>query len=155
MNVTNKLRSIPIFEHLDDAALEQLSRDVELRAFQRQAVIFKQDEPGEEMFVIAEGNVQIVRVEKDEMDYLRPQGNEKELCRLGPGDYFGELALLGGERRYASAHTLTSAKTWVLRRERFQSLILQSPQMALEICRGLASYLHRTTAQPLELRRLC
>jgi CRP/FNR family cyclic AMP-dependent transcriptional regulator len=155
MNLIEKLRSIAIFEHFEDATLEQLSQSLEVREFGRQEMIFKQNDPGAELFIIDEGCVQIFRVETDEIDYLRPDGDEKELCRLNPGDYFGEIAVLGGEKRSASARALTPTKTWVLRRERFQALIVQSPKMALEICRGLASYLNRTSAKSLDLRRLC
>lgn len=155
MDLIQKLRSIAIFQHFDDSELDRLSKCLESRDFARQETIFKQNDPGKELFIVAEGSVQIFNVESDNMDYLRPEGVETELCRLGSGDYFGEIAVLGGERRTASARALTPAKTWVLQRDRFQEFVVQSPKLALAICRGLASYLNRTSTKPLDLRRLC
>ncbi len=155
MDLNQTLRSIAIFQNLSDLEREQLSRSLELREFRAQATIFKENDPGDELFIIADGSVQIFRVEMDKTDFLRPEGREEELCRLKPGDYFGEIAVLGNETRSTSARALTPTKTWVLRREPFEALILQSPKMALEICRVLASYLNRARAKPIDLRRLC
>lgn len=155
MDLIQTLRSIALFQNFPDSELEQLSQNFAARDFAVQAIIFKQKDPGEELFVIATGSVQIFVVETDHTDFLRPEGREKELCRLKSGDYFGEIAVLGNETRSTSARALTATKTWVLRREKFQALILKSPQMALEICRVLASYLNRTSAKPVDLQRLC
>ena len=155
MDLNQTLRSIAFFKHFTDSELEQVSKTFRSREFRAQAMIFKQNDPGNELFIIADGSVQIFVVETDETDFLRPEGREKELCRLKPGNYFGEIAVLGNETRSTSARALTATKTWVIPREQFEALILQSPKMALEICRVLASYLNRTSAKPIDLQRLC
>lgn len=155
MDLNQTLRSIAIFQNLSDSELDEVSRSFEVRDFRPQTMIFKQNDPGEELFVIAEGGVQIFVVETDRTDFLRPEGREKVLCTLKPGDYFGEIAVLGNEKRTTSARTVAATRTWVLQRDLFESLILKSPKMALQICRALASYLNRTNAKPLDLQRLC
>ena len=115
MDLIQTLRSIALFQNFQDSELEQLSQSFVARDFAAQATIFKQKDPGEELFVIASGSVQIFVVETDHTDFLRPEGREKELCRLKSGDYFGEIAVLGNETRSTSARALTATKTWVLR----------------------------------------
>ena len=128
MNLNQSLRSIPIFQTLSDSELEDVCQSFGVKDFRPKEMIFKQNDPGDELFIIAEGAVQIFLVETDQTDFLRPEGREKVLCTLKPGDYFGEVAVLGNEKRSTSARAVTASKTWVLQRDVFEALILKSPK---------------------------
>ena len=73
-------------------------------------VLFRQGDPGEEMFVIARGRVRLTLLQED---------HEKEIDLLGPGEFFGELSLLYGAPRTASAQILEDATLVSIRRDVF------------------------------------
>jgi CRP-like cAMP-binding protein len=73
-------------------------------------MLFRQGDPGEEMFVISRGRVRLVLVHED---------HEKEVGMLGPGDFFGELSLLYGAPRTASAQIVEDTTLVSIRRDVF------------------------------------
>ena len=77
-------------------------------------VIFRQGDPGEEMFVISEGRVRLT---------LGGHGHEKEIAVLGPGDFFGELSLLSGMARTATAETIEESTLLAIGRDVFAMMV--------------------------------
>jgi CRP-like cAMP-binding protein len=73
-------------------------------------MLFRQGDPGEEMFVISRGRVRLMLIHED---------HEKEIDLLGPGDFFGELSLLYGAPRTASAQIVEDATLVSIRRDVF------------------------------------
>ena len=73
-------------------------------------LLFRQGDPGEEMFVISRGRVRLMLLHED---------HEKEVGVLGPGDFFGELSLLYGAPRTASAQVVEDATLVSIRRDVF------------------------------------
>ena len=73
-------------------------------------MLFRQGDPGEEMFVISRGRVRLMLMHED---------HEKEIDVLGPGDFFGELSLLYGAPRTASAQVIEDATLVSIRRDVF------------------------------------
>ncbi|HXH21680.1 MAG TPA: ATP-binding cassette domain-containing protein [Dehalococcoidia bacterium] len=123
------LKAVPIFSRCSPEELAAVAASLELVEYARDAVIFREGEPGEEMFVIARGQVRIVS----------DAATEKVVfAHLAPGDFFGEMALLSGDTRSAAAIATTDASLWRLTRERFQALLAQYPQINEEISRVLA-----------------
>lgn len=92
------------------------------------AVIFKQGEEGEHMYFVLDGEV---RVRRGSMD----------AARLGRGDHFGELAILGITRRTTTAHAETPVRLARLSRSRFLSLATNHPRVALHVTQALAASL--------------
>ena len=86
---------VPLFANLDAESLRELERAARQRRFRAGEVIFHRDDPGQVLYVIREGKVKIC--------INSPDGHEVVLAVFGPGDYFGELALLDGQPRSASA----------------------------------------------------
>ena len=72
--------------------------------------IFRQDEPGEDMFVISGGRVRLT---------LEGGGRAEEIAVLQAGDFFGELSLLGGNRRTATAVAVDDCILLRIRRDVF------------------------------------
>ena len=73
-------------------------------------MLFRQGDPGEEMFVISRGRVRLMLMHED---------HEKQIDVLGPGDFFGELSLLYGAPRTASAQIVEDATLVSIRRDVF------------------------------------
>ena len=86
---------VSLFSTLDPEGLRELAAAARRRGFRAGEVIFHRDDPGQVLYVIREGKVKIY--------ITSPDGQEVALAVFGPGDYFGELALLDGQPRSASA----------------------------------------------------
>ncbi len=97
--VLASLAAIPFFGGLEPAALERLAAAMRARRFRRGEVIFHIGDPGDALFVIVSGEVKI--------SLPSETGDEAILATLRPGDVFGELALLDGAPRSASASALS------------------------------------------------
>jgi CRP/FNR family transcriptional regulator, cyclic AMP receptor protein len=140
------LASVPFFAGLDDAALGRVAASVRSRRFRRGEVIFHAGDPGDALFVIVSGEIKI--------SLPSEAGEEAILVRLQPGDVFGELALLDGAPRSATATALSAAETVVLPRDRFRELISSEPAVRDALLAALASELRRLTNHVEELHFL-
>ena len=78
------------------------------------AVIFRQGDPGNEMFVISEGRVRLT---------LGSDGHEKEIAMLGPGEFFGELSLLSEDPRSATAVAAEDTALLAIGRDVFAMMV--------------------------------
>src|SRR4029077_3452284 len=132
------LREVPLFESLDDSAAKQLCELLETLDCEAQKVLFRAGDAGDAMYVIERGKVRICVQATD--------GHEVTLTELGRGDFFGEMALLGGQRRRsANAVVAEDARLAVLSREHFLSFIMGgNPNVALEMLTALADRLRHT-----------
>jgi CRP/FNR family cyclic AMP-dependent transcriptional regulator len=88
------------------------------------------------MYLIERGKVRICVQDTD--------GREMTLTEFGRGDFFGDMALLDGQRRSADAIVAEDARLAVLSREHFLSFLRSSPDVALEMLTALANRLRRT-----------
>ena len=98
------------------------------KVFPAGAEICRQDEPGDTMFVIIEGEVEIVR-------------GDKLLGTVGPGEFFGEMSLLDKTPRAATARAKTECKIASVDEQRFGFLVQQTPYFALEMMRTISGRL--------------
>jgi uncharacterized membrane protein len=136
MTIDN-LRQVPLFESLDDDAAKQLCELLETLDCEKQKVLFRAGEAGDAMYVIERGKV---RISVDAAN-----GRELTLTELGRGDFFGEMALLGGQPRSANATTSEESRLAVLSRQHFLSFIVRgNPNVALEMMTALANRLRHT-----------
>ena len=140
------LASVPFFAGLDDAALGRVAASVRSRRFRRGEVIFHVGDPGDALFIIVSGEIKI--------SLPSEAGEEAILVRLRPGDVFGELALLDGAPRSATATALSATETVVLPRDRFRELISNEPAVRDALLAALASELRRLTDHVEELHFL-
>jgi CRP/FNR family cyclic AMP-dependent transcriptional regulator len=130
------LRQVPLFESLDDLAARNLCELVDTLDCPANRVLFHAGDAGDAMYLIESGKVRIRVQTKD--------GHEVTLAELGRGDFFGEMALLDGERRSADAVVTEQAKLALLSREHFLSFMRSSPDVALEMLTALANRLRHT-----------
>jgi CRP/FNR family transcriptional regulator, cyclic AMP receptor protein len=130
------LRQVPLFESLDDATARELCELIETLDCPAHQVLFHAGDVGDAMYLIERGKVRICLQAKD--------GHEVTLAELGRGDFFGEMALLDGERRSADAVVAEDARLALLSRKHFLSFMRSSPDVALEMLTALANRLRRT-----------
>src|SRR5262245_66285776 len=106
------LTSMPFFAGLDAAALDRLASGTRIRRFRRGEVVFHVGDPGDALFLISSGSVKITLPSET--------GEEAILATLQPGEVFGELSLLDGAPRSATAVAHEPTETIILKRDRFQ-----------------------------------
>jgi CRP/FNR family cyclic AMP-dependent transcriptional regulator len=130
------LRQVPLFESLDDEAAAELCHLLESVDCKAGAFLFRAGERGDAMYLIERGKVRICVRATD--------GREVTLTELGYGDFFGEMALLDGQRRSADAIVAEDARLAVLSRDHFLSFMRGNSNVALEMLTALANRLRRT-----------
>jgi CRP/FNR family cyclic AMP-dependent transcriptional regulator len=130
------LRQVPLFESLYDEAAAELCHLLESIDCKAGAFLFRAGEQGDAMYLIERGKVRICVRATD--------GREVTLTELGHGDFFGEMALLDGQRRSADAIVAEDARLAVLSRDHFLSFMRGNSNVALEMLTALANRLRHT-----------
>ncbi|MEO5884282.1 MAG: Crp/Fnr family transcriptional regulator [Candidatus Limnocylindrales bacterium] len=144
--VLDSLAAIPFFDGMEPPALERLAASMRSRRFRRGEVIFHIGDPGDALFVIVSGEIKI---------WLPSEtGEEAILATLRPGDVFGELALLDGAPRSASATAIMATEAVVLPRDRFRELIATEAGVRDALLASIAGELRRLTHHVEELHFL-
>lgn len=113
---------------------ELFNRTEEHLSFSAGQLIFQQGEPGDTLYIVAEGQVDI-----------RVDGQVIET--IGTGDILGEMALIEERPRSASASAVTDCLLVPVTRQHFLTLIQRTPMFAIQVMRVLANRLRRTTQQ--------
>jgi CRP-like cAMP-binding protein len=108
------------------------------RDFPAGAVVFEEGDPGSRMYVIQSGEVRIVK---------RVGARDITLARLGAGEAFGEMALLEGQPRSASAVVEATARILVIDEAAFADLVRRNGEIALRLLRRLSARLRETNRQ--------
>ena len=124
------LRQISLFGDLSEATLFNIAESMNLVKFDDGQLIIKQDEVGEEFFLIRRGTVLVTQKMKN-------SDEDKVLARCGPGDYFGELALLKNEPRQANVVASGEVELFALNRVNFNKF-LGPLQKILDVAKDVA-----------------
>jgi CRP/FNR family cyclic AMP-dependent transcriptional regulator len=127
------LAQMPLFAELQRDDLARLGAGLRRRRYAKGAAICWQGDPGTTLFLIESGWVKIVATS--------PDGQEAVLNLLGPGDFFGDLALLDGKPRSAGAVAAEESHLLLLERDAFVGAIEESPRLALGLLAALAGRL--------------
>ena len=130
------LRSVPLFSSLDSKATAELGEYLTIHDYPRSATIFRTGDPGDAMYLIDVGKVHITLTDAD--------GQSVILAALGPGDFFGEMAMLDGHGRSANAVATENARLAKLTRDDFLLFMKSDPRVTLELLTALTSRLRRT-----------
>lgn len=117
---------------------EPSAADLYGRDFPAGAVLFEEGDPGSRMYVLQAGVVRIVK---------RLGGRELTLARLGPGEAFGEMALLEGQPRSATAVVEAPARILEIDEAAFAELIRRNGEIALRLLRRLSARLREANRQ--------
>lgn len=110
--------------------LEQLAGAMRRRAFRRGEVVFHQGDPGETLHLACSGRLKVV---------LPSEGGDEALLKIiGPGEIFGEMALLDGSPRSATVVAIEAVETATLSRADFRALLRRSPEAVDGLLAALA-----------------
>ena len=113
LRICEFLRPIDLFKALTPQQLSDVAEHVKKRHFAAGETIVREGEPGEEFFVISDGEVEVIRA-------------DHEVARLGSGDFFGEVALISGEPRNATVVAEGEVDTYVLGKTDFETALASS-----------------------------
>jgi CRP/FNR family cyclic AMP-dependent transcriptional regulator len=135
LSVTDILKKVPLFSQLAPSELDRVADISRERAYPRNSVILFEDDPGDALYVVAQGQVKVVLIGED--------GREVILSVMGEGEFFGEMALVDDEPRSAHVIAMEDSTLLVIRREDFQGILKQTPGIALALLRELSRRLRR------------
>jgi CRP/FNR family transcriptional regulator, cyclic AMP receptor protein len=134
---TEVLAKAPLFADLSDAERERLGQLLRPHRYARGQVIFLEGDQGSALCLIAEGRVRIQLTGSD--------GREVVINVYGPGELFGEMALLDGEPRSADAIAQDIVRLYWLERTDFARFLEGHPRAALTMLASLSRRLRHTT----------
>ncbi|MET0222722.1 MAG: Crp/Fnr family transcriptional regulator [Tardiphaga sp.] len=145
------LKTNPIFADLDAGELQRLSELCDTQLLSTGDVLFRKGDPGNALFGVRRGQI---RIETGATD-----GGRRTLNFMGPGDLFGEIAVLGGQERAANAAAGEATELFVLRRSDFQLFLEREPKVAIKIIQLLCQRIRwqnermeEAALQPLPIR---
>lgn len=141
------LRACPLFAGVDDPTLDLVAAALRVRRFRRGETIFHAGDPGEALFIVADGEVKITLPSEDGSD-------PAILTTIPSGGFFGALALLDGAPRSATAVALGAVTCHVLHRDAFARLLDEQAALRHALMRTLAHEIRRLTAQLEDLHFL-
>lgn len=114
-------RPVSLLARLGEKEFLSVMEALELRDFHSGETIVEEGEPGNSMFAIVEGSVEVVRTLKS--------GRRRTVAFLGEGDFFGEMSILSGVPRLASVKAFERTAVLELSRERLQRIIQRYPSV--------------------------
>lgn len=129
-DLRKSLHSIPLFKDLSKSDLNSLIKILHNRSFVAGEYIFYRGDPGIGLYLIREGEVEIRRENS--------QGENKILAEYSKGDFFGELALVDGEKRSANAIAKTDCKVSVFFKPDLDEFIEKYPKKGIKILNGIS-----------------
>jgi CRP-like cAMP-binding protein len=138
------LARTPLFSHLGRLDLARLAGELEELSFKPGEAIVREGDPADGFYVINSGRVVVVAA--------TPVGDGSRLVALGPGEAFGEIALLTDSPRTASVLAETDVTVWRLARARFEALLGHERSIAQSIERSLSLRLAATSHEAGALR---
>jgi CRP-like cAMP-binding protein len=108
------------------------------REFSKGTVLFKEGDPGKEMYVVQSGRVNITKTVRD---------TEKVLATLGAGEFFGEMSILNNKPRSAGATMAEDGKLLVIDPRTFEAMIRGNVEIAVRLIKKLSDRLQEADAQ--------
>jgi signal transduction histidine kinase len=135
----NSLHHSKLFGGMLAAELHDLQQTAQFQSYKAGRNIFEEGDPGDGLFVIAQGQVQI--------SCLVGQDQRRVLSQLGPGDFFGEMAVLDSQPRSATATAETDVQLHYIQRQDLLNLLLRSPGLAVSLMRDFSQRMREFNQQ--------
>ncbi len=127
---TDLLGRVPLFAGLDRRGLQEIGRLAEEVDLPAGTVLMREGQVGHEFFLIVDGNVRVER-------------GGRLIHVSGPGDFLGEIALVDGGPRSATATAEGPVRALVLGQREFHSVLERHPQIQLQVLKALAKRVRR------------
>lgn len=146
MDTFKFIKPLPIFAEIQDSSLQLLANDIMLRHFAQGETIFREGDPGRVLYIVKSGQVRI---------FVSGAGQETSIILCGrPGDIFGELAIVDGLPRSATAAAVEETTVYMLDRDLFRDHMRRDPQLALNFMKLLTVRVRYNTKQVNSLASL-
>lgn len=127
------LRAVPMLRAFTKKELELVDRLAEVLDVKAGQALVTEGERGHEFFVIADGKAEVTR-------------GGSTVATLGPGDHFGELAVLDPQPRTASVTMASDGQVMILTEREFYRMLQEAPTLSRKLLIGLARRLHEVDA---------
>lgn len=127
------LQNIYLFKKMSPAELEIVAEAAELEVFGATDEVFSQGDKAQALYVIKHGSVRIFQKSSE--------GDTIEVATLGSGSHFGEMGLIDGEARSASAIAIEKSEIVVFDYNRLNEILGKNPTIAAKFYQGLAHFL--------------
>ena len=130
------LARVPAFEELGSEELERVAQVAVPRSFARGQVVFREGDASDTCYVVRRGHARAIREHLD--------GRTVTLANFGPGDIFGELAMLDDERRSATVEAIDELEVVAVLGADMQRLLREHPEISAKLVVALAGRLRET-----------
>jgi CRP/FNR family cyclic AMP-dependent transcriptional regulator len=132
-----------LFQDLAEAEIREVLSRTTLRTFAAGQAIIREGDPGDSLFIMQDGEVEITKQLTLVLDEDTPKERVFVRLKAEDGVYFGEMALLENETRSATVTALTDCTLLELHQQEFQELIEHNPAMGVKLLLRLAQVLSR------------
>ena len=129
------LKSVPLFSGLTKTELQSLAAVTDEVDLKVGTFLFKEGEYGKQFFVILDGTAKVT-------------ANGKHLMTAGPDDFLGDISLLVGSRRRATAVVTSPMRAFVMTSRDFLGVLQAQPSVELKVLRSVADRVLQTTQDP-------
>jgi sigma-B regulation protein RsbU (phosphoserine phosphatase) len=136
---------LPVFMGLDQAAIALVREHLQEVYLPAGRVVIEDNAPGDTLYIVTSGRVQVSK--------LLANGQENVFAEMGPGEFFGEMALLEEKPRSARVSTLTATRLLAMSRRTFNTLIEQHPVVATNFLKVISARLRQRTQMLEDLLR--
>jgi CRP/FNR family transcriptional regulator, cyclic AMP receptor protein len=137
------LQNTPLFGGMPAETLQRIAEKAVRRSYGRGQIIFREEDYGDALCVVVSGLVKVYRTS--------PDGDEMLLVTLGPASVFGELPMVDGGPRSASAAAVEATTVLTVNRAALLEALRESPELAERLLRSLGSMVRRLTDQAADL----
>jgi CRP-like cAMP-binding protein len=141
-SVTKGLASVRIFQHLGQDDLKKVAKIAKPGRIAANTVVFFEGNRADAFFIVLSGSLKVFQTARD--------GRVKVLSTMGPGETFGELAMLDGHPRSASVETIAASELLVISRKDFRDLATATPGILWGVLEGMCARLRAQNDSELE-----
>ncbi|MBP7654442.1 cyclic nucleotide-binding domain-containing protein [Candidatus Dependentiae bacterium] len=130
------LKKVSLFENLSNEDLNSLSKKIKLENFEKKSMVFKENEPGNKLYILIEGKLVLSK---------NIENKEKVVAVIIPVNPVGEMSILDDEPRSLTVKTVADSKLLSLEKEDFKEMVRNNPEISFKIFKILSSRLREAT----------
>jgi CRP/FNR family cyclic AMP-dependent transcriptional regulator len=139
LKITQILKNIPIFSSLNEIELNQMTEAAIRKTFSKNTVLINEGDETDSLYIICSGKVKAIINDEN--------GKEVILSIFGPGEYFGEIAFIDGERRSATIITREPTEVLIISSGVFRNILSSNPNIAFNLLVGAVKRLREANKQ--------
>lgn len=128
------LKEAVLFKGLSDSELDIISKKVFLKPYKKGSTLFVEGMPGEVLYIVAEGSIDIIKKTKD---------GDKVIANLGKGEIVGEMSIIDSGARTATGKTGEDSKLIVVTKNSFMEMLDSDPAITAKILMSLLRIINR------------